>query len=165
MPISFGRLSCRHPCRTRTCRPVIGPNLLLIGRGRQTGAGPSHDPAPRALTRWFERCCSSRERPVGQQYCDIAFGQMTANAGRITTKKLGMQEAKHSNSSMSGRYFFGPHTDAQAADNVLMTDLVHRPGSQPDLMLLDRVQILPKTVAAGPPPQDRPKQPKFSRDL
>jgi hypothetical protein len=38
-------------------------------------------------------------------------------------------------------------------------------GSQPDLMLLDRVQIFPKTVAAGPPPQDWPKQRKFGRDL
>jgi hypothetical protein len=32
-------------------------------------------------------------------------------------------------------------------------------------MLLDRVQIFPKTVAAGPPPQDWPKQRKFGRDL
>jgi hypothetical protein len=70
---------------------------------------------------------------------------MTANAGRITTKKLGMQEAKHGNSSMSGRYFFGPHTDPQAADNVLppwktlTSNIVRWPCSQPDLMLLHRL--------------------------
>jgi ELWxxDGT repeat protein len=48
---------------------------------------------------------------------------------------------------------------------TLTSNIVRWPCSQPDLMLLHRLQILPEAVTVGPPPQDRPKQPKFSCDL